>query len=333
MVVQMNTLDILYQFGIENIVSVSEISSGHINKTFIVECMDNKKLVLQSLNKKIFQNSDLVMKNLTAIERQYEASDCHDIIIPHYLYAGENNYFVKDGELFRLYTYFQELESCSGKHYKLGNAFGSYIKMLNSKNIHLENTIENFHNFSSYFTMLAAADSSSMLKKIDKSVMIRLGTLKETLSQVFTVDFPKRNVHNDAKLDNVIFGEKCMIIDLDTTMLGYAAIDFGDMIRSSCSFGELDFTVIRDITKGFANGTGGILNDDEIYSLYYGILYVTGELAVRYLIDYLSVEKYFKEKSSAACLSRANELLVQLNSFITHGDDIISIIYKEFKKQ
>jgi hypothetical protein len=164
-------------------------------------------------------------------------------------------------------------------------------------------------------------------------IMRRLDSLGETLEQVFTVDFPKRNIHGDAKISNLILKKNCTVIDLDTVMQSYAAIDYGDMIRSVCPSELLELTVIRDVTNGFALGLDGILTDDEIYSLYYGILYVTGELAVRYLIDYLSDEKYFRCKTSADCLSRANELLRQLSVFISHGEEITSIIYKSFKKK
>ena len=49
----------------------------------------------------------------------------------------------------------------------------------------------------------------------------------------------ERPVHNDAKIANVLFddasGEALAVIDLDTTMPGLAAHDFGDLVRSSVS--------------------------------------------------------------------------------------------------
>ena len=48
---------------------------------------------------------------------------------------------------------------------------------------------------------------------------------------------PEHIVHNDAKLDNVLFdiqtGEVASVIDLDTVMPGGILHDFGDLIRSA----------------------------------------------------------------------------------------------------
>ena len=326
--------EVIQRFGISGAKRISELNSGHINNTYFAECESDKNYILQSLNRRVFRNPQAVMSNIAKIENAFSNSSEECIAVPHYLYTEDgDNYTEYNEEIFRLYAYAEPSAENIDRFYKAGFSFGTFIKTISHKNIHLDVTIERFHSFTDYFSALISADKSSPLKKIDNSIMRRLNSLRDTIEQVFTVDFPKRNVHNDAKISNVIFGEICTVIDLDTAMPGYAAIDYGDMIRSVCATDELDFTVIRDISKGFADGLDGILSDDEIYSLYYGILYVTGELAVRYLIDYLSKEKYFKDKTSAECLSRANELLRQLNMFISAGDEITSIIYKAFKKK
>ena len=91
-----------------------------------------------------------------------------------------------------------------------------------------------------------------------------------------------------------------------------------------------DLNAVREITSGFAQGLGGILSDDEVNSLYYGILWLTGELAVRYLIDYRSENKYFRGKTSAQCLARAEELLSQLKQFTDHGEELKEIVRSQF---
>lgn len=326
--------EVIQYFGIDGVIGISEVNDGHINSTFHVECRNGESYILQSLNRSIFHSPGTVMSNIKKIEKAFADSSEEKVTVPHYLLTADGaNYVEEDDNVYRMYKFVGEKSGISDRFYMTGFSFGTFIRKLGRKNIRLEAAIDNFHSFQGYFSLLTAADKSSPFKKIDNIVMGRLDSLRETLEQVFTVDFPRRNVHNDAKISNVILGEQCTVIDLDTAMEGYAAIDYGDMIRSVCSAEELDFTVIRDITRGFADGLEGALTDDEIYSLYYGILYVTGELAVRYLIDYLSEEKYFKDKSSAACLSRANELLRQLSIFISAGDEITSIIYKTFKKQ
>lgn len=326
--------EVVQLFGIVGVTNITGIESGHINTTFLAECPEGERYILQSLNRSVFRNPQAVMGNIEKIEKVFDKFPEEKVTVPRCLHGADgDNYVEYCGEVYRMYKYAEPIREQPDRFYMSGFSFGTFIKRLSGKNIRLEPTIENFHSFSGYFSALTAADSCSSLKKIDNIVMRRLDSLRGTLEQVFTVDFPVRNVHNDAKISNLIFGEKCTVIDLDTAMEGYAAIDYGDMIRSVCTAEQLDFKVIRDITAGFADGLNGILSDDEIYSLYYGVLYVTGELAVRYLIDYLSDEKYFKGKSSSDCLFRANELLRQLNMFIAGGDEITDIIYKAFKKK
>lgn len=325
----MNINDVLRSFGISEAPVIREIKGGNINSTYHVSAGDKGEYILQSLNTGVFTRPEAVMANISAVEKLFSSPE-ERVRVPRFLTAEDGlNYVRADGEFYRLYEYIPQQEKSD--YFSAGAAFGAFIKGLSRKNVRFEETIADFHNYSLYFSALTAAEKISPLKKIDSMVMGRLSSLQSTLEQVFTVDFPMRSVHNDAKISNVITGERCVIIDLDTVMTGYAAVDYGDMIRSVCSPESLDFTVIRDITKGFAEGLEGILTEDEIYSLYYGVLYVTGELAVRYLIDYLSADRYFKGKTSAECLNRANELLNQLNRFISGGEEITAIIYEEFR--
>lgn len=326
--------EIIGKFGIGNAANVYEFRSGHINTTYLVETDIGERYILQSISRRVFRSPETVMENIAKIETAFADFSNENVTVPHYLTTAEGANFTEyDGEIYRAYTYTETVKCDSETYYKMGYAFGTFIRILNSRKLKLKTVIDDFHAFQTYFSALTAADSNSSLKKIDKSIMRRLASVRETIEQVFTVDFPKRNVHNDAKISNVIIGEVSTVIDLDTVMQGYAAIDYGDMIRSVCTGEELDIRTVMNITMGFADGLDGILTDDEIDSLYYGILCVTAELAVRYLIDYLSEEKYFKGKTSVECLRRANELLRQLNMFISGGDDITDIIYKAFGKQ
>ena len=52
-------------------------------------------------------------------------------------------------------------------------------------------------------------------------------------------EIDERPVHNDAKIANVLFdatsGDALCVVDLDTTMPGFAPHDFGDLVRSAVS--------------------------------------------------------------------------------------------------
>ena len=54
----------------------------------------------------------------------------------------------------------------------------------------------------------------------------------------------------------MVTGETCTIIDLDTAMRGYAAIDYGDAVRSVMG-ANCDKSRIEEVKRGFLRGAGG----------------------------------------------------------------------------
>ncbi|MBD5160320.1 MAG: phosphotransferase [Ruminococcus sp.] len=263
---------------------------------------------MQSLNRNIFRNPYIVMENISRIETAFRRSGQDIITVSEYLTTGGKNYIELDNEVWRIYGYTEQAYLPENKSYLTGYAFGKYINIINN-NIILDNTIENFHNFEMYYNRLPVGT-----EKFFDGLRGRL--------EIFS-DIPERNVHNDAKTDNIIFGQKITVIDLDTSMRGHVAIDYGDMIRSAGTEN------IAEITRGFADGLDGLLTPAETDSLYYGILYVTGELAMRYIIDSVSERRYFITKTPEQCRRRSEDLLKQLEYFESNSG-IKNIIRKAF---
>lgn len=310
-------------FGLHEADTLTELSAGHINRTFLAVC-GGKKYVLQSLNKSVFRTPEAVMDNISRIEAAFAEADCSEFAVPHFIAFGDKNYAVADDEIWRIYSYITATADAAAEPAAAGRAFGTFIRIMDGRELSSTPAIEGFHDFDRYFAVLASKNG------IDRSVMANLDKLRDTLVQVFGSSLKKRIIHGDAKAANVIISEKMTIIDLDTVMCGYAAIDYGDLVRSVCKNGITDLSDVRDITTGFAQGLGGMLSDDEVNSLYYGILWLTGELAVRYLIDFKSEDKYFRGKTSAECLARAEQLLSQLRQFTEYREELTEIIHSAF---
>lgn len=328
----MDLTAILEPFGISGPAEFSELKGGHINSTFLAVCPAGR-FIVQSLNNDVFSAPENVMHNIAAVSALFEDQPDSSVVLPHYLSAGERPWFEEDGAVWRVYEFME----CSApalpysSSFLAGRAFGSFMRIAGSKKLKLKQSLPGYHDFGAYFAKLNGAMASASMKKLDGAVINRLSSLNDTLAQVFTADFPKRVIHGDAKTDNIIIGSPSAVIDLDTIMDGYAALDFGDLVRSVCRGNDNDMSAVRDVARGFANGLEGALSGDEVHSLYYGILWSTGELAVRYLTDYLTQEGYFRDKSPAQCLARANELLQLLSRFISHGDEITELIYECFR--
>lgn len=307
--------------------SARELTDGHINRTFLIE-RAGELYVLQTLNGKVFPSPEAVMHNIAQVEKAFAGAEDCCIAIPGYMSCGERNYAEYGGNIWRMYPYVGG--SKTADPYRTGLAFGEFLRIVSGRRLKLKEALPGFHDFGRYFAKMNAAAAAAPSRKPDSAVITRLGRLHETLGQVFGPGLPKRVIHGDAKGANIVLGEIPTVLDLDTVMSGSAALDFGDMVRSAAGKGEPDMTAVRGIAKGFAKGTRGMLSRAEKDSLYYGILWVTGELAMRYLTDYISGEGYFRQ-STGECLARANQLLGQLRSFISAGEQITDIINEAFR--
>ncbi len=278
----MNT--ILKKFGLTDILSVTELSCGHINKTYLCEC-ENGKYILQSLNRDIFRNPEITAENISAIENAFENSPDDRVFVPRYLCCCGRNYIEHNGGIWRIYGYTEDSGGYSP--YLHGYSVGRFLKIVNSCDIRLKNTL-NLHNF---------------------------GDLK----------LPLRNIHGDTKADNIIFGEKLTVIDLDTAMQGYICADYGDMIRSITA-NEFSLSTIHEATKGFAEGLDGLLTAEEICTLYDGIVMIISELAERYS----GGVRNFPNKTAEQCLERECELKLQLKQICICETEIKSVINQCF---
>ena len=309
-------------FGIEGECSISPLSAGHINSTYKVTAASGE-YILQLLNRNTFRSPENVMANISAVSQAFAKSGCTDVTVPEYLMAGGRNFAEINGEVWRMYRYI-ETGPAAGADRLAGYSFGTFIRTVSGTE--LRPVIEGYHDFGWYLSRLKALASDGL-----NADLARLSELSEMLAGVFTQEIPKRSIHGDAKTDNVFTGERCAVIDLDTVMSGYAALDYGDMVRSLSTGGQPDISRIESATAGFAEGLGGILTECETDTLYYGILWTTGELAIRYLTDSISEEKYFRGKTEQDCRDRADELLLQLGTFERLRGEITEIINRYFR--
>jgi len=155
-----------------------------------------------------------------------------------------------------------------------------------------------------------------------------------------TLDLPARVVHNDAKLDNVLFdattGEALCVVDLDTVGPGLASIDFGDMVRSMSGShleDEVDLSLVgvredlfTAISRGYLSAMGGVLNRAESRSLVLAGQVLTLEQAIRFLTDHLLGDSYYRISRPGHNLDRARVHLRLLSSLIERGPHLEQIV-------
>ena len=142
-------------------------------------------------------------------------------------------------------------------------------------------------------------------------------------------ELPERVVHNDTKLNNVLFdqrsGEALCVIDLDTVMPGLLPHDFGDMVRSAAAVPGADglrFDAARyaALAEGYLTGLGDRLSAGERHYLAVAPRVITLELAARFLVDHLQGDRYFRVTEAGQNLRRCREQLALLDSMERQND-------------
>jgi hypothetical protein len=130
---------------------------------------------------------------------------------------------------------------------------------------------------------------------------------------------PRRTVHNDCKINNVMLddasGEGLCVIDLDTVMEGTLLCDFGELVRTATSRSpedepdlasvRFDLGLFRAVAQGYLIGAAPILRTDEL-----GLLWLAGpvmalENGIRFLTDHLQGDVYFRIHRERHNLDRA----------------------------
>uniref|UniRef100_S0DDG8 Putative phosphotransferase n=1 Tax=termite gut metagenome TaxID=433724 RepID=S0DDG8_9ZZZZ len=175
-------------------------------------------------------------------------------------------------------------------------------------------TIPDFHNMEFRLGQLRDAIAGDKAGRVAEmqgmidEIASRAGEmcLAERMNRAGTL--PKRISHCDTKVNNVLFdertGEVLCVIDLDTTMPGYAMADFGDFIRTAGNTGAeddrdpgrvgLDMEIFEAFARGYLETAGKFLTPTEIDLLPFGAKMLTYMQAVRFLTDYLNGDTYYK---------------------------------------
>ncbi len=343
--------DIVQKFdGVGEALIITPCHTGLINTTLFVDT-ENASYVLQKINTTVFKDPEGVMKNIVAVT-DFLKKKGHPTLT--FLKTKEGSYLVKDhGNCFRL------CEKLEGKTHdtatadllmKGGEAFGAFQAALSDFDASvLVETIPDFHNTPARVESLWEAVSSCQRErlanaveeiKIVKQFAAQAGYLMSLLK---SGDLPLRVVHNDTKINNVLFApdDSATVLDLDTVMPGSLLFDFGDAIRSGASTraeGDLDFKNFaidkvryEAFLMGFLSGAGNALTETEKKLLPFSAFVLAFELGVRFLTDYLNGDVYFKTSREGENLDRAKGQLALCQNIFFRLDEL-SQLTKKYSK-
>ena len=150
---------------------------------------------------------------------------------------------------------------------------------------------------------------------------------------------PLQVTHNDTKMNNLIFSNSgdAVVVDYDTIMPGYIALDYGDSVRTICSttaedsidLDEIgyDLSMIRSFSHSFIKALNLNKKSQDLDFLARATCFMPFLMGLRMLTDYLNNDIYYSTNYSDHNLDRAKNqftlyrkgmaLLPQINTLIS----------------
>ncbi|HXS74616.1 MAG TPA: aminoglycoside phosphotransferase family protein [Terracidiphilus sp.] len=338
--------------------SAVRYGSGHIHDTYSVRFNEGGRraahIILQRINTKIFKNPVAVMENIrrvtTHVRSQIEGMEDADRRVLQLVATREaTTWHVDDEERYwRAYRFiegaktFDEVKS-ERQAFEAAKAFGGFQRMLaDVPGERLAESIPHFHDTPKRYTdfeFAVDADAAGQAKHVRDEIAF---AMKRRFIAGLLVEggLPERVTHNDTKLNNVMLdertGEGICVIDLDTVMPGFAAYDFGDMVRTmTCPAAEdqqdvaqvqMRFTFFEAVLRGYLAGAGDFLTLEERESLIAGAKVIVFEQGVRFLADHLAGDTYYKVSRAGQNLDRCRTQFRLLESIEKQEREMMGLL-------
>lgn len=323
------------------------IGNGLINYSWKITSVNKGTLFLQRINKNVFHDPQLVQSNYIQLW-QYAKSTTSRQLIPDPVFCNNQNSLHTDlsGNYWRAFQFIPESKTCTvaataTQAWATAKTFGQFTAAFsNMDTSRLHEVISNFHNLSLRYRQFQTSLQNTSGERATRAASIITELLQREhyirfYETIITCpgEFPKRVMHHDAKISNILFhnktGHVICPVDFDTTMPGYFFSDLGDMIRSMVSPEDEKSTyyenieVRQDFYESIVNGYLETMDDQltrsEKKHLHYSGILMTYMQALRFLTDYLDGDTYYRTDYPEQNFDRARNqfiLLQKLESFL-----------------
>ena len=301
-------------------VSCQRHGCGHINETYLVVTGSGRRYILQKLSNRAFPDIAGLQENIAAVTAylHQKIADPNGALTLIPTIDGKTWYHHEENSDWRVYDFIEnaiclQAPETPEDFYQSAIAFGTFQQQLTGFPAEtLHETISKFHNTPNRYRLFKealAADVEGRAAGVQQEIDFALAHEEVGGSLVRLLEagkLPLRVTHNDTKLNNVMLRADTRtplcIVDLDTTMPGLSAYDFGDSIRFGAATAAedekdlskmtIDLEQYRIFTRGFLTACPG-LTEEERKALPLGALIMTLECGVRFLTDYLDGDHYF----------------------------------------
>lgn len=331
----MEIKDIIAQFIGTNLYTLSPISDGLINTTYLLEDKTrDEKLILQKINDRVFQQPEKIIHNHLLINELLRSNHYHlQIIEPIRSLTGELLVKDSDGEPWRMLSFvengltFITVPSLQTA-FEAAKAFSYFLTTINTEKLPaIEDTIPDFLNFEKRIAdyKTALKNAAPHLKENAKAEIEITNQFLSLPDQWIAMEknnkIPKRIIHADVKISNILFDQDhkaLAVIDLDTTMISTVLYDFGTMIQSyTNTTGEDDGNAENNfnpemyevVKEGFLFYLKDKLTPEENDHLDYAAQVAIYIQELRFLTDYLNGSIYYSTKYAEHNLDRTRNQL------------------------
>lgn len=305
------------------VVEITALGQGFINDTYIVRT-EKSRYILQRKNHNIFPDVPAMMSNIQRVTAHLKAKvkaaggDSEREVLT-VIPTKDGTLYYRDGDNFwaaLLYiegSVTHDVANTPRLAYMGGRGIGRFQAMLADFNEPLNEVIKGFHNirwrFEQWDRSLSEdkAGRKASVKEEIEWIESRRAQMLAFWEMVERGILPTRVTHNDTKLSNILFDENdevLCVIDLDTVMSSTSLNDFGDAIRSYTNTGAEDDTdlsrvamnieTFRHYTEGYLSERGESMTRSEREWLAFSALYITYEQVLRFLMDYIDGDTYYK---------------------------------------
>ncbi|PIE49391.1 MAG: phosphotransferase [Flavobacteriales bacterium] len=335
--------------------SYTELSSGHINDTYLIKTKKKPYYVLQRINHNVFPDVPGLISNKVNISRHISGKLKHlskeeltrRVLSFVSVKDGAFYYIDDDGNYWNLMIFIddsQTFETVTHEEiaYEGGKLFGHFLNLASDFDANqLTEVIPNFHNMAFRFSQFEEAFASAskerlakakdLIKKVEelKEEMLILQGLKDSGK------IPLRVTHNDTKISNALFDNNnkgLCVIDTDTVMSGIVHYDFGDAIRTICNTAAEDeknlelvsfnLDYYKAYVRGFLKEIGNSITPLEKQYLPLAVKTMIFIMALRFLTDYLNNDVYYKTEYPEHNLNRSKNQFKLIESLTEQYEEM-----------
>jgi len=338
------------------VTSVEPLGDGFINDTYKVftEACDRPRFILQRKNHLVFPDVPSMMTNIREVTEHIKAKSSSPLrdtltVIP----TKEGKLYVKDEDgnfwavcLFIDDTITYDRADSEELAYQGGKGLGMFHRQVSDFKKPLTEIIKGFHNIRWRFKQwdeALARDAAGRVASLSEEISwieSRRDSMLTFWEKFENGVLPTRTTHNDTKISNFLFnkadGSLLCAIDLDTLMSSTLLNDTGDALRSYTNTGAEDDPDLSKVSmsmgmfsaymKGYLSEMKDFLTKEEKELLAFSGLYITYEQVLRFLMDYIDGDVYYKikypehnlvrTKAQYKLLTSMEEQLDQMNAFV-----------------